>query len=122
MSSLAKAVALVLAYFFVALGIIGILLPGLPTVPFLLLGAWFAARGSERLHQWLYTHPHIGKLLIDWEQNGAIARPFKWIACIFLMFSLALMYMRIESLWLFWLVAVLFAGLITFIFSRPDAA
>jgi uncharacterized membrane protein YbaN (DUF454 family) len=50
---------LILAYFFLALAIAGIFLPGLPTVPFLLLTAWFAARGSERLHRWLYAHPHL---------------------------------------------------------------
>ena len=65
--------ALILAYFFLALAVVGVFLPGLPTVPFLILTAWFAARGSDRLHGWLYAHPRFGKLLIDWEQQGAIS-------------------------------------------------
>jgi uncharacterized membrane protein YbaN (DUF454 family) len=66
---LTRLASLILAYLFLVLAIIGIVLPGIPTVPFLLLTAWFAARGSERLHSWLYTHPHLGKLLIDWERS-----------------------------------------------------
>ncbi len=60
-----KVVALLLAYMFLGLAVIGIFLPGLPTVPFLLLAAWFSAKGSERLHNWLDAHPKFGKLLKD---------------------------------------------------------
>jgi len=40
-------IALILAYFFLILAIIGIFVPGLPTVPFLLLTAWFSAKGKK---------------------------------------------------------------------------
>ena len=42
-----------------------------------LVAAWFAAKGSERLHAWLYAHPHFGQLLIDWEQQKAVSRKSK---------------------------------------------
>ena len=42
-----------LAYASLGLGIVGIVVPGLPTVPFVLLSAFAAARGSRRLHAWL---------------------------------------------------------------------
>ncbi|MBI3712701.1 MAG: YbaN family protein [Burkholderiales bacterium] len=48
-----RLIYLAFAYFFLALGIIGIFVPGLPTVPFLLLTAWCASRRSKRLHRWL---------------------------------------------------------------------
>ena len=117
---MARLVALILAYFFLALAIVGIFFPGLPTVPFLLLTAWFAARGSSRLHSWLYAHPHLGKLLIDWEQQGAVSRTSKVIAVIMLITSWVVMYHRIDNVW--WLagIAVLFITIATYIGSRPE--
>ena len=117
---MARLAALVLAYFFLALAIIGIFLPGLPTVPFLLLTAWFAARGSERLHSWLYAHPHLGKLLIDWEQQKAISRTSKVIAVIMLTASWAVMYHRVDDVWLLTGIAVLFIVIATYLVSRPE--
>ncbi len=113
-------VALILAYFFLILALIGILLPGLPTVPFLLLTAWFSAKGSDRLHNWLYTHPKLGKLLIDWEQQGAISRTSKIIAVLLLTFSWVVMYQRIDNIWLITGMAVLFISIMVFLISRPE--
>lgn len=56
----------------IALGLIGVVLPLLPTVPFLLLAAFFFARSSERLHNWLLTHPKFGPFINDWNSSGAI--------------------------------------------------
>lgn len=111
---------MILAYFFLALAVIGVVLPGLPTVPFLLLTAWFAAKGSERLHRWLYAHPHLGKLLIDWEQQGAVSRSSKIVAVVLLTASWVIMYLRVENPWLMAGLGVLFITVIVFLFSRPE--
>ena len=120
MLNLTRPVSLLLAYFFLALALIGVILPGLPTVPFLLLAAWFSAKGSSRLHNWLYVHPHFGKLLIDWEQQGAISRPSKVIAFLLLTLSWVIMYQRIDNIWLITGMAVLFISVLVFIVSRPE--
>jgi len=112
--------AALLAYFFLVLAIIGVALPGLPTVPFLLLTAWFSAKGSERLHRWLYAHPHLGKLLIDWEQQGAISRSNKVTAFLLLTLCWVIMYQRIDKIWLITGTAALFISIIAFIISRPE--
>jgi len=117
---MARLVALILAYFFLALAIVGMFLPGLPTVPFLLLTAWFAARGSKRLHTWLYAHPHLGKLLIDWEQQHAISRTSKVIAVLMLITSWVVMYFRLENIWVLVGIAVLFVAIATYLVSRPE--
>lgn len=47
-------------------------LPLLPTVPFILLAAFCFARSSERLHGWLVTHRRFGPMIRDWQEHGAI--------------------------------------------------
>lgn len=63
-----------------ALGIIGIFLPLLPTTPFVLLAAACFARGSERFHGWLLSHPRFGPLVHDWQTHRAIPLRAKWLA------------------------------------------
>lgn len=120
MLSLTRWSALILAYLFLGVAIIGVALPGLPTVPFLLLSAWFAAKGSERLHRWLYAHPHLGRLLIDWEREGAISRSSKVTAVILLAASWGVMYVRLQNPLLLAGLAVLFLAIIAFLLSRPE--
>ncbi len=55
-----------------ALAMIGVVLPLLPTVPFLLLAAFCFARSSERLHDWLLSHQIFGPMIVDWNTSGAI--------------------------------------------------
>ena len=117
---MARLVALILAYFFLALAIVGMFLPGLPTVPFLLLTAWFAARSSARLHSWLYAHPHLGNLLINWEQQGAVSRTSKVIAVLMLITSWIVMYHRLDNVWGLVGIAVLFVVIATYLVSRPE--
>lgn len=120
MSRLIRWPSLLLAYLFLTLALVGVVLPGLPTVPFLLLTAWFAARGSERLHRWLYGHPHLGRLLIDWEQQGAVSRRSKMIAAVLLIVSWSFMYYRIGPGWAVVLMALLFLLVLGFLVTRPE--
>ncbi|WP_372917316.1 YbaN family protein [Sandarakinorhabdus sp.] len=63
-----------------ALGIAGIVLPLVPTTPFVLLAAYCFARSSPRLHDWLITHRAFGPLIRNWEQHRAIAPRAKLLA------------------------------------------
>ena len=120
MSRLIRWPSLLLAYLFLLLALVGIALPGLPTVPFLLLAAWFAARGSQRLHRWLYAHPHLGALLINWEQQRAVSRRSKVIAVLMLLASWLIMYWRVGHTWLLAGLALLFVAVATFLLTRPE--
>lgn len=69
-----------LALVCVALGLIGIFLPGLPTVPFLLVAAWAGGRGWPRLEAWLLAHPRHGPHIRRWREHRAVPRRAKWFA------------------------------------------
>ncbi len=113
-------VCLILAYLFLALAFIGVLLPGIPTVPFLLLTAWFSAKGSERLHRWLYAHPLLGSILIDWETQGAVSRASKVLAVVMLIASWVFMSYRVEKVWVLAAVAILFLMIASYLITRPE--
>jgi len=59
------------------LGIIGIFLPLVPTVPLLLLAAACFARSSERFHTWLIEHRHFGPLISDYLKGSGMPRRAK---------------------------------------------
>ena len=64
------------------LGLIGVVLPGLPTTPFVLLAAACYAKASPRLHAWLLNHRLTGPLLRDWEKHRSLTRRTKTIAVV----------------------------------------
>lgn len=61
-------------------GLIGVVLPGLPTTPFVLLAAACFARASPRLHCWLTQHRFLGPMVRDWEAHRSLPLRVKWIA------------------------------------------
>lgn len=61
-------------------GMLGIVLPLLPTTPFLLLAAFCFSRGSQRLHDWLLDHEYFGPPIRQWRQHRAISRRAKVLA------------------------------------------
>ena len=65
-----------------ALGLIGAVLPLLPTTPFLLVAAFAFARSSPRLAKWLEEHPQFGPLITDWREHGAISKRAKIAAMV----------------------------------------
>jgi len=87
---LQKKLYVLLGSLFVGLGALGIVLPILPTTPFLLLASACYLRGSERLHRRLLSHPVFGKMLADYIQHRAVSRRNRRNALVFLWASLLL--------------------------------
>lgn len=61
-------------------GVIGIVVPVLPTTPFLLLASWFFAKSSPQLHAKMRSHKYIGKTLTSWEDTRSIPKKAKVLA------------------------------------------
>lgn len=77
---MARALYLAAGILSLALGIIGIALPVLPTVPFLLLAAFCFARSRPEWAQRLYDHPRYGPAMREWRDRRAISRKAKLAA------------------------------------------
>jgi uncharacterized protein len=64
----------------VGLAYLGVLLPGLPATPWVLLAGYCFSRSSPRLERWLKRSPVFGRLLCDWEEHRGIRLPLKVVA------------------------------------------
>ncbi|MGB2080067.1 MAG: YbaN family protein [Vibrio sp.] len=58
-------------------GVIGIVLPGIPTTPFILLASACFMRSSPKFHAWLTQHPYLGPILTNWHQHRAVSPKVK---------------------------------------------
>lgn len=111
---------LALGWFSLALAVAGIVLPLLPTTPFLLLAAACFDRGSPRFHAWLLDHPWFGPAIRDWRQRGAIGGRAKALAVFMLCVSLGvLVYSQKLPFWGLIAFGMFACALSAFILSRP---
>jgi uncharacterized membrane protein YbaN (DUF454 family) len=81
---------LIVGFVALALGALGIVLPLVPTTPFVLVAAFAFAQSSEKLHQWLLDHNVFGPLIDNWRQHGAISRRAKVISVVSMVAVLAI--------------------------------
>lgn len=109
-----------LAGLFLLLGLIGLFLPVMPTVPFLLVAAWAAARCSPALNEWLHTHPRFGRQLCDWRDGGVVPRRAKWLATIMMSCSSIFMLVVVPQKWAVAIVIAIMAAVAVWLWRRPE--
>lgn len=105
----------------VALGVLGMFLPVMPTTVFLLIALWAFSRSSARFHRWLYDHPRLGRPLRDWHARRVIPRRAKVLALGMMSASVITIYLfSAEAWWLPAVVAACLAPVAAFIATRPS--
>jgi uncharacterized membrane protein YbaN (DUF454 family) len=103
------------------LGLAGLVLPLLPTVPFLLLAAWSASRAWPEMERRLVEHPVYGPPIRRWRERGAVPRRAKWFATVGMAGSAVALWVSGGPAWLPPLGTCLLASVALWIWSRPDA-
>ena len=105
----------------VALAAAGVALPGLPATPFLLVALWAFGRGAPEWADRLRAHPRYGPLVRNWEERQAIPRPAKAAAVVGVVASWIVLAVTTRNPILVAALGVLFAGVLAYVVSRPNA-
>ena len=77
---LQKYLFIILGWFFIGLAGLGVILPILPTTPFLILALALFSKSSPRFHQMLLNSPRFGPVLKEWEEKKTLSRHTKYKA------------------------------------------
>lgn len=100
-----------LGWFFVLLGIIGILLPLIPGTPFLILALALFSKNSPRFHQMLLHNRWIGPGLRQWEEEKTISRKTKYKVTLLIVtgfsISITILHERMDLQWMLVFIAML---------------
>ncbi len=107
----------------VALGMIGVVVPGLPTTVFLIIAVWAFSKSSERFQRWLWNHPRFGLPLRIWHQHRVIPLKAKVMAAAMMTASFLYVTFFIAEGWeLPTLLAAVMVPAATYILTRASAA
>ena len=103
-----------------ALGIIGVIVPGLPTTVFILMAAWAAARSSPRLYQWLWNNRLFGPPLRNWAQGGWVSRRAKRSATLLMALSGTVLILVRPNNWVMAMAFTCMVCVLVWLWCRPE--
>jgi len=115
-----RLIMLVVGWISLALGILGIFFPLLPTTPFVLLAASCFSKSSPGLHARLLNQPLLGPMIQNWEREGSISQSAKVTATVFMigLFGYSLLSFTFSPFLTIFLVFI-GTGVLTCIWTRP---
>lgn len=111
-----------LAAIALCLGILGIVIPGLPTTVFILIAGWAAMRSSPRLHAWLWHHRLFGPMLQNWQAGGMVSRRAKHSATAMMAVCAAILWLTPTPMWVRALACSCMAAVLLWLWHRPEPA
>ncbi|NKB32285.1 MAG: DUF454 family protein [Pseudomonadales bacterium] len=103
-----------------ALGVLGVFLPLLPTVPLVLLAAFCFARSSDRLHNWMLTHKHFGAIIRNFESGQGIPRRVKVRAIVIIWISMGISCWIVNQMLLCAMLFAIGAAVSTYLWRQPE--
>ena len=106
----------------VVLGVIGIVVPGMPTTIFLILAAGAAARSSPRLHAWLLANRVFGPMLTHWYRDRSVSRRAKWSATATMALCSVIVGWFASPRWVAGLAITCMACVLVWLWMRPEPA
>ena len=112
----------VVALLCLGLGLLGVVLPVMPTVPFLIASAWAASQGWPEFEAWLVGHRVFGPPILQWRERRAVPRRAKWLSSVMMACSaVGLQFFDQVPLWLRLGVPAVMLAVAIWLWRRPDA-
>ncbi|WP_455482049.1 YbaN family protein [Bartonella sp. B35(2025)] len=112
----------VIGWMTIVLGVIGVVLPIMPTIPFLLVASWCFARSSPRFHEWLHSHHILGPPIKQWMEKRAVSPFVKVFVVVGMASGFLLFWVMVHPvLWLALLAAVILLSIAAYIVTRPSS-
>ena len=109
----------ILAYMSAAVAVAGIVLPLLPTTPFVILAAFFASRGSPAFSAWLAGHPTFGPAIDQWRERRAIPGRAKLLACTMMLASWSMLFALGSPAHVLTVSGVFLLAIMAYLLTRP---
>ncbi len=107
-----RIILIIIGWLAVVLGTLGVVLPVLPTTPFILLAAWCFARSSPRFHAWLLYRSWFGSYLRFWQKHHAMPRGVKPRAILLILLTFAISLWFVQMPWVRIMLLVILACLL----------
>lgn len=121
--TITRTLYLIAGWLCILLGIIGAVLPLIPTTPFILVAAFCFSRSSERLHQYLLNNKIFGKVIKDWENDGVIPFKVKLLATSMMLVMVSYpLFFKTFHMGLKAMVVITVLMVMTYIWTRPSQA
>ena len=117
-----KKIYIALGFLSLGLGVLGSVLPVLPTTPFVLLSAYLFSKSSEKWYKWLISIPKFGKNIEDWNDHGVISKKAK-ITC-FISITLVIIWINAGlaiHLYPKVLLTIILISVLTYVCTRPSS-
>ena len=114
-----RIILIIIGWIAVVLGTLGVVLPLLPTTPFILLAAWCFARSSPRFHDWLLYRSWFGGYLRHWQKHRAMPPGAKPRAILLILVTFSISLCLVNMMWVRGLLLVILACLLIFMWRIP---